>query len=189
MEIKEQGALTMKGIYRFTVAKLVTPEHFEIDEKIRELRQWGKPYIELVRKLNSICETKVYVHENLIPTVGRQMLANNVTATSPDNNPKINYSALGSGSIAPSNADTQLGGEVYRKQVASATNASNVAYITAFYAATDTNGTYKEHGLFANASGTINSGVLFSRVLLNGGTGISKANTETLTIDYTITFS
>lgn len=179
----------MKGIYRFTVAKLVTPEHFELDEKIRERRELGLPYLDLVRKLNAMCFTTVWEHANLIPTAGRQMLANNVTASSPDNNPKINYSALGSGSITPANADTQLGGETYRKQVASATNASNVAYITAFYAATDTNGVYKEHGLFANASGTANSGVLFSRVLLNGGVGISKANTETLTIDYTITFS
>jgi len=77
--------------------------------------------------------------------------------------------------------------ETYRTTTASSTNSNNVAYVTAFYTATECNGTYKEAGLFCNGTGAADSGVLFSRVLLNAPSGIAKTVTETLTVDYTIT--
>lgn len=129
--------------------------------------------------------TKVKIYENLVPTVARTMIANNLSSTSPTDVMRINYSALGTGTTAPVNADTQLEVETFRKLIASQTNALNVAYFTAFYTAIECNGTYREAGLFANASATINSGILFSRVAIN----ITKSITETLTIDYTITIN
>lgn len=130
-----------------------------------------------------------YKIKNLIPTVGRAVIANNLTSNSPTYSPRINYTALGTGTASPTNSDTTLGTEVYRKATASATNSANVAYVTAFYTAVETTGTYKEAGLFIGASGTANSGALFSRVLLNAPAGITKSGTETLTIDYTLTIS
>lgn len=123
---------------------------------------------------------------NLIPTVGRAVIANQLTSASPSPaSPRINYTTLGTGTNAPANADTQLQTETYRKAVASQTNASNVAYCTAFYTAEEVSGTFREAGMVINGTGTANSGTLFSRVAIN----ITKSTSETLTVDYSITIS
>lgn len=123
--------------------------------------------------------------ENIIPTVGREMLANNLTAASPTNTPRVTHVALGSGTNAPANGDTTLQTETYRNAAASRTNVSNIAYITGFFSATETSGTYREVALFCNGTGSANSGVLLSRVAVN----ITKTTSETLTIDWTLTIS
>ena len=128
---------------------------------------------------------RIYKKSNLIPTVGRTLLANNLTDSTPTNAPRINYVALGSNATAPANADTQLGTEVYRNAVASETNSNNIGYVSGFFNATETTGTYREAGLFCDGTGVANSGVLFSHVSIN----VTKTNTETLTIDWTITIS
>ncbi len=132
---------------------------------------------------------RVYEHKNIIPTVGRTVLANNLAVSSADDDPFINYTALGTGDTAVANGDTTLVTETYRKTTASGTNANNIAYITAFYTAAEVNGTFKEAGLFINGTGSADSGQLFSRVLLNPASGIAKSVTETLTIDYILTIS
>ena len=128
---------------------------------------------------------RVYEYENLLPTVGRTMIADNLTNAAPDNAMRVNYVALGSGVTAPANGDTTLQTETYRNVVASETNANNVAYITGFFSATETTGTYRECGLFSNGTASANTGILLSRVAIN----ITKSNTETLTLDWTLTIS
>lgn len=128
---------------------------------------------------------RVYRYENIVPTVGRTMIANNLTATSPTNTPRVTHVALGSGTNTPANADTQLQTETYRNAAASRTNVNNIAYITGFFSATETSGTYRECGLFSNGTGSANSGVLLSRVAIN----VTKSTSETLTIDWTLTIS
>lgn len=123
--------------------------------------------------------------ENIIPTVGREMLANNLTAASPTNTPRVTHVALGSGTNAPANGDTTLQTETYRNAAASRTNVSNIAYITGFFSATETSGTYREVAIFCNGTGSADSGVLLSRVAVN----ITKTTSETLTIDWTLTIS
>lgn len=123
--------------------------------------------------------------ENIIPTVGRGMIANNLTAASPTNTPRVTHVALGSGTNAPANGDTTLQTETYRNAAASRTNVNNVAYVTGFFSATETSGTYREVALFCNGTGSANSGVLLSRVAVN----ITKTTSETLTIDWTLTIS
>lgn len=125
---------------------------------------------------------------NLIPTAGRAAIANQLTSSSPSPDPlRINNCAVGTGTNAPANSDTQLQTESYRNNVASETNSTNVAYVTGFFGATECNGTYREAGLFIAGSGTgnPNTGTLLSRVAIN----ITKSNTETLTLDWTITIS
>ena len=178
MKLKNQQ-ITLKGVYKITKAKLETQEQWKLHDRIESLRKKGKDIIKLVRKLNSICETKIYIIENIIPTVGRALIANNISSNAPTNDPYINYTALGTDNTAVANGDTTLNTETYRKATASGTNANNIAYITAFYTATECNGTYKEAGLFCDASGAADSGVLFSRVLLNTPTGIAKSNNIT----------
>lgn len=181
--VKEKAAL--KGIYTFTKAFLETPEQYALNDEITRLRASGSPFLHLVRRLNEICRTERVVYENLIPTTGRTVIANNLTASSPTDDPRINRCALGSSTTAPANSDTQLGTETYRNAVASETNASNVAYVTGFFSATETTGTYREAGLFINGSAAANNGKLFSHVAIN----ITKSGTETLTLDWTITIS
>jgi len=181
--------LKLKGIYKITKAKIETPAQWALHDKIQDFMKSGKEYISLVRKLNKMCKTEIFVCENIIPTVGRGLLANNLTSSSPDNDPRINYTALGTSATAVANSDIKLVTEFYRKGTASATNADNIAYVTCFYTAAETSGTFKESGLFCNGTGAADSGVLFSRVLLNSGTGIVKSVTESLTIDYVITIS
>lgn len=194
--------ITLKGVYKFTLAHIETDEQRELDNKIKMLQQEAAAAfaagnfiradqlqtmaLPLVRQLNSICRTEIVVKENLIPDVARTGLANWLTSGSPSPaSLRLNYTALGTGTTAPANADTQLQTETYRKAIASESNTNNVVYATAFYTTTETTGTYREAGIFMNATGTANSGTLFSRIAIN----ITKNNTTTLTIDYTVTIS
>lgn len=128
---------------------------------------------------------RVQEFDNLIPTVARAMIANNLTDSSPTNAMRVNYVALGTGTTAPANADTKLETETYRNTVASQTNASNIAYCTGFYSATECNGSYKEAGIFSDGTAVADSGIIVSHVAID----ITKSNTETLTIDWSITIS
>ena len=129
--------------------------------------------------------TKLFLATNIVPTVGRTNIANNLTSNSPTYTMLVNYCALGTGTNTPANADTTLQTETYRNAVASRTNASNVGYVTGFFNATETTGTYREAGIFQNGTGSANTGVLLSRVAIN----ITKSTSESLTLDWTLTIS
>ncbi len=148
--------VALKGIYTFTLRDKITGK---ID------KQWTV--------------------ENLVPTVARTMIANNLTNVSPTNVMRITHCALGSNATAASNSDTQLGTETYRNAIASITNANNIGYATGFFTATETSGTYQEVGIFSNGTGSANSGILISHVI----TTITKTTSQTLTIDWSLTFS
>lgn len=183
--MNQKESVSLKGVYTITKAKLVSPYHFALNDEIVERRNNGQEYMSLVRHLNKICQTEVIKVENIIPTVGRQLLANQLTDTTPTDVPYVNKAVLGTGTNTPANADTQLQTETYRNDVASRTNSANIAYITAFFSATETSGTFREAGLFCNGSGTVNTGVLLSRVAIN----ITKTTSESLTIDWTLTIT
>lgn len=156
MEISLRENISLKGIYTFTIR----------NEKTGLIK-------------------RTYKYKNLVPTAGRTMIANNLTSASPTNVMKITHAALGSNVAAPANADTQLGTETYRNAIASLTNASNIAYATAFYTAIETSGTYREAGIVSNGTGSANTGVLVSHVAIN----ITKSTSETLTLDWSFTIS
>lgn len=187
---KEEG-LKLKGVYKFTRANIDfnDPVQAALHKEIERAQEFKKPYMHLVRKLNEICKVDIFEFSNIITTVGKTMIANNLTAVSPTNPMLMNYTSLGTGSTAVAAGDTQLQTEVFRKQTASYTNSANIAYATAFYTATETTGTYYEAGIFSNGTASANTGVLVSHVLLNPAAGITKSSAQTLTIDYTITIS
>lgn len=189
LEATQKQSIGLTGVYKLTLAHLETPEQLALHEKIERMRNEGCDYMHLVRKLNAMCRTDVYFEKNIIPTVARAMLVDYLINTSPANDARINYTALGTNVTAVSNAQTQLVAETYRRTVASASQSSNVGFVTAFYSATEVVGTFYEHGLFCDATSAANSGVMFSRVLLNNGNGVVKGSTQTLTIDYTITLT
>lgn len=156
MKTNIKEPVSLKGVYKFTIRDAVT---------------------------GAIKRT--YMYNNIVPTTGRELIANNLTAASPTNAPRVTHVALGSGTNTPANGDTTLQTEVYRNAAASRTNVSNVAYITGFFSAVETTGTYREVGVFCNGTGTVDTGVLLSRVAVN----ITKTSSETLTLDWTLTIS
>lgn len=123
---------------------------------------------------------------NIIPTVGRAAIANNLTDSTPSpSSLLVDYCEVGTGTNAPANGDTTLQTAHTRTAVASRTNSNNIAYITGFFSATEAVATLREAGLFIAGSITLGTGTLFSRVAIN----VTKSNTETLTLDWTITIS
>lgn len=187
--ITERQKLGMVGEYVITKAKIKTELQRQLHDQIVDLQKQGLPFRDKLDMLHKMCEIDVYKHKNIIPTVGREMIANNLSSSTPDNDMRINYTALGTDNTTPANGQTTLISESYRKAVASSTNADNVAYLSAFYSADETSGTFYEHALFSNGTASADTGVMFSRVLLNSGLGITKSLTETLTIDYTVTIN
>lgn len=211
LAVKEKASL--KGVYIFTKAILEKPEHFDLDRRITEARAklWEMEeelasialtpsyrllltkrataqstlVISMIRELNTICRTEKTVVENIVPTVGRTMIANNLTDTTPDNVPYVKYAEVGTGTNAPANSDTTLQTSTYRNAIASRTNASNVGYVTAFYNATETSGTFREAGIFCDGTASAGTGILLSRVAIN----VTKTTSNTLTIDWTLTIS
>lgn len=124
----------------------------------------------------------IFEYENIIPAVGRTMLANNLAISAATNDPYINYVALGTGTNVPASTDTKLQTEYVRKVVASGDNTANIAYVTGFFGQTEGNTTLKEAGLFSNATGVADSGILLSRVAIN----ITKTASQTLTLDWSL---
>jgi len=120
----------------------------------------------------------VYRHKNLVALVGlsvvAQRLANNLANTL-----VINYGALGTDTTAPTQADTQLGTEVFRKAPLSQSDDDNVCNIGFFYTAGEVSGTFREFGTFIDGTGSANTGVLFNKVAVNW----VKSSSETLTVD------
>ncbi len=144
--------LTLKGKYKFTLTDIHTGE------------------------------VQVFEYDNIITSVGKAMIANNLTDATPENSMLLNRAALGTSTTTPVIGDIQLGAEVYRNNIASKSNNANFAYATTYFNATETSGTYREAGLFSNATDTANSGVLFSRVAIN----VTKTLSQTLTMDWTL---
>jgi len=137
-----------------------------------------------LKEFRRMCFLREATYENIIPTVGRSALAarsaNDLTYTN-----VINYGALGSSGTTPTNSDITLGTETYRKATSSQTNASNIAYISNFYTATETTGTYAEAGWFIDGTASADTGQLFSHFLIS----VTKSNVETLTVESTFTYS
>lgn len=122
---------------------------------------------------------------NVICTVGKNSLASRLIGT--DNKGMITYCALGTSAVAPVAGNTQLTTEIFRKLVSVRTSSGNVATFETFFTIAEGNGTLREAGLFGDstASGTANSGTLFSHIAINR----TKTASDTLTLRWTITFN
>lgn len=140
---------------------------------------------------DTVTGKKRHIEEyNIIPTVAKTAFAAQMAG---DNSTDIGdnlYVALGSNTTTPAAGDTQLGTEVTRKAASSTSFSGAVCSIATFFAAGEATGTHREFGLFGNgnastASGTANTGILFSHVAAN----VTVSATETLTCTFQITFS
>jgi hypothetical protein len=131
---------------------------------------------------------------NLVPTVGLEAIAAQFgnTGITKDIGDNL-YIAVGSDSTAAAAGDTTLGTEVTRKAVGSRNDAtSGVASIAVFFASGEATGTHREFGLFGDgktttASTTPDSGVLYSRTIVN--VAVSASETITITVELTFSYS
>ncbi len=130
-------------------------------------------------------KVEVFEYDNIITAAAWAMVANNFTDPTPDNSMLLNKAVLGSGTNTPATTDTQLQTETYRNDIASKSNAANLAYATAYFNPTETTGTYREAGIVVDGTGVANTGVLVSRVAIN----ITKSSSQTLTLDWTLTIN
>ena len=159
--------------------------HKYLSEVEREIKVSGQVLItKRNAKTGKITEIKKYT--NLVTNVGMQQICNalidNASFTE-----GITYLALGSDSTAATVLDTTLGTEVFRKILTSRTRTNQQIELSLFLTTSEGNGTHYELGLFGNgATATADSGDLFNRLVMSGGE--TKVNTETWTIEVTVSF-
>lgn len=121
---------------------------------------------------------------NMVVTTGKNALADRLIGTTTNNRGIITYCALGTGSTAPTEDDTTLETELFRKLISVRSVVGNVATFQTFYTATEVVGTLTEAGLFGDsATSTADSGTLFCRTLINR----VKTSSDTLTLLWTVT--
>jgi len=189
--------MEIKGVHIFTRYNTESAEAKQLAEEIQAHSQkyracktaaeQAEHYITYKNLTEKLAKFQVgeKIVRNIVVTAGRSVLAQRLANTTTYTG-VINYGALGTASTAPTNADTQLGTEVFRKTVASASFTTNNAFIDFFFTAADCNGTYNEFGTFIDGSGTANSGQMFTHALTGGWT---KTSTETMTVSCQYTLS
>ena len=126
-----------------------------------------------------------HVYENLVPASALALIASLMGPASSANAGKVTHCGVGTGVTAPANGNTTLETETYRNAIASLNSVGSVVYATGFFGATEAVGTHREAGIFINGTGSANTGTLLSRVAIN----IAKSNTQTLTLDWTLTLT
>lgn len=115
---------------------------------------------------------------NLIPTIGKEGIADNLLAAPTLGKPT--HMAIGTGTEAAAAGDTTLKTELDRNALAEKTRSAKVVTMKAEWAAGDGTGAITEAGLFSASS----SGTLFARAVFSV---VNKGSEDTLTITWTIT--
>ena len=178
---------------KYTKCALKTKRAWWLNYKIDQLLKAGKDFKKYLEELHRDYTVQTFITHNVSPTVGRAILAKVLTGDETDG--KINYTAVGAGSIQATITQTQLADEVFRKQTASFAYGTGVdahkAYITAFYTAGDFTATVREVGLFIQGTGVADSGYLFSRhgKADSADLPLDKSAAESLSVEYVVTIS
>lgn len=122
-------------------------------------------------------ETQTYEFDNLVVTTGKGLVASRLIGNTPS---AISHMGLGSSATVPSIGDTQLGTELGRVALGSATASGAVATMVGNFPAGTATGSIAEAGLFNAASvGTMISRATFSP--------IPKGAADAVEITWTIT--
>lgn len=155
----------------------------------RESNKWlsklRKNFPKLMRfyRLGKLVKTDK--HKNVICNAG----FNQVCHALGDNNSHniyINKMALGTGAGTPAASDIKLSTEAYRNDTASATDDSNVVYLTAYFTEVECDGTYTEFGNFIGGGAGADSGSLWSHI---AGLNWVKSDTIVLVVSCKYTFA
>jgi hypothetical protein len=131
--------------------------------------------------------TKQFEFENLVVNLGLNIIAKFLAGDNSTSG-QINYCALGIGNETVQNNNTKLSNEIFRKTISAGNYSNNVLLISTFFDFTEANQKIKEIGLFVDGEEEKDSGILFSRISTeHSDIPITKQDTETLTIDYSLT--
>jgi hypothetical protein len=112
---------------------------------------------------------KILKGHNLIVSTGKYMVGDMLIDTSAQYDTGITYHSIGTSDTAPAITDTQLTAEVARMALTTKTRSGGAITLTVFYTAAQSTYNIKEAGLHgtSTASGTANSGVMFSHYLVS----------------------
>lgn len=118
---------------------------------------------------NFISEGKisdVYERQNLIVNAGLAIVAQRL-AGDDTYSLEINYGALGDGSGAIADSDTEMENEVYRKLASSSSYDGKTAYIDFFYEKADVAGTFTRFANFIDGEAGADTGIMWSHLPVN----------------------
>lgn len=160
----------------------------EFKNKIEELKGKAKEGVKAIGVYRFTLENPdgskvVKYYHNIITTAAFQMILNNLSDATPDNDMLVSHCALGDDDTAVAIGDTVLGNETYRNAVGSMASSDNIGYFTAYFTQTEVSGTFKEAGFVSDGTGSADTGVLISHVNID----VTKSAVQKLTIDWTIT--
>ncbi len=128
--------------------------------------------------------------DNLIVTVGKELIADWAINTGAPSQTGLTYCALGSDNTAPAIGQTQLvdegGGAAMRKTITSLTRVVNEITLSTFFTAAQSTLAIEEAGIFGSSTAGAgeNSGVMFSRWLVSFDNSLAAYD---VTIDYVLT--
>lgn len=124
--------------------------------------------------------------ENVTTTVYRALVIERAFNATPSADILVDYIAVGTGTNTPAISDTQLQTETARKLRVSLANSSNVGTVSTVFSAGDIpTSTLKEVGLFANGTGTANTGTLVSRAAID----LAVTALDSVFVDYQFTLN
>jgi len=118
---------------------------------------------------NFISEGKisdVYERQNLIVNAGLAIVAQRL-AGDDTYSLEINYGALGDGSGAIADSDTEMENEIYRKLASSSSHDGKTAYIDFFYEKADVAGTFTRFANFIDGEAGADTGIMWSHLPVN----------------------
>lgn len=108
---------------------------------------------------------------------------NAVTDTPAYDDLNISHLAIGTGTTTPAKTDTTLETEYFRKAVSSKSYTDDVFTAKMLMGTTEGNTTMTEIGVFADATDTVDTGTLLSRIAVN----ITKTDSISLLLTWTLT--
>ena len=169
---------------------MLSPDIKETDpivDRLRSIVRGKVPEHEGQKIIRDLKAKKIILKEveqpNLVPTVGRNILARLLTGNTTMSG-EVNYIALGTGSAAFTNASLTLNTETFRKIVSDAAFDDNIAYIDVFIASGDVGDqTFKEAGAFIDGAAGANTGSPISLVIQN----FAKSGSMFISLKITIT--
>ena len=133
---------------------------------------------------------KVIKGDNLIVTVGKELVADWAINTGAPSQTGLTYCALGADNTAPAVGETQLvdegGGAAMRKAITSSTRVINEATFSTFFTAAQSTLAIEEAGIFGSSTAGAgeNTGVMFARWLSSFD---NSGGLYDLTFDYVLT--
>ena len=163
--LTQKENIIAKGKALLTFCDVSTPEAKEMEEKVMYASKHSswEEYQKIKNEFHKLFATRTLEIDNIVTNAGRSILAKLLKGDTTYSG-EINYCALGTGDTASTTSDTTLETENYRKQISSGAQSSYNTYISTFFSAAETYGTYKEIGHYIDGEAGADTGQLFSRI-------------------------